>query len=496
MVPVDGTGRTDGTGSRRGPGWPADDDPGAVTRHGSPPDAPDRRWLRRPAGCPILTRKRAGRACRGLRDRSRRAQLPWMPMRYPEAPRLDLVEDLHGHRVADPYRWLEDADDPRTDRVVRGRRTRSPPRSLRGAPAARARSPTGSEQLVHAGAVGVPVWRGERAFSTRRDPGQEHAVLRVREPDGTERVLVDPIALDPDGTTTLDAWSPSWEGDLLAYQLSTGGDEESRLYVLDVATGEVARRADRPLPLLPRRLAARRRGVLLRPPAGARPGAGRRGAVPPAGLAAPGRAPTRRPTSLVFGEGSDPTTYYGVRHQPRRPLAGRLRLGRHRPARRRLDRRPRRRRRARASSRSASTRRPPPGWPATAGCWLLSDRDAPRWRLAVADPADPATWRRRPGATSSRSSPTRCCPTSPWSTAPDGGAAGAGRARRRRHRPAVGVGRRTAPAGSPTSPGLGAGSISGVSAPPEGGDDRPGSATPTTRPRRRCCAGTPAPTGD
>src|SRR4051794_41244386 len=35
-------------------------------------------------------------------------------MRYPEAPRLDLVEDLHGHRVADPYRWLEDDADPRT----------------------------------------------------------------------------------------------------------------------------------------------------------------------------------------------------------------------------------------------------------------------------------------------------------------------------------------------------------------------------------------------
>ena len=33
---------------------------------------------------------------------------------YPPAERLDLVETLHGHRVADPYRWLEDADDPRT----------------------------------------------------------------------------------------------------------------------------------------------------------------------------------------------------------------------------------------------------------------------------------------------------------------------------------------------------------------------------------------------
>ena len=35
-------------------------------------------------------------------------------MRYPDAPRLDLVEDLHGTPVADPYRWLEDVEDPRT----------------------------------------------------------------------------------------------------------------------------------------------------------------------------------------------------------------------------------------------------------------------------------------------------------------------------------------------------------------------------------------------
>ena len=33
---------------------------------------------------------------------------------YPEAERLKLVEEIHGQRVADPYRWLEDPDDPRT----------------------------------------------------------------------------------------------------------------------------------------------------------------------------------------------------------------------------------------------------------------------------------------------------------------------------------------------------------------------------------------------
>ncbi len=94
-------------------------------------------------------------------------------------------------------------------------------------------------ELLQAGLVSAPTWRGERSFLLRRLPDQEHAVLLTVDPDGTERVLVDPMAIDPAGTTTLDAWQPSKEGDRLAYQLSEGGREESVLRVLDVATGEV-----------------------------------------------------------------------------------------------------------------------------------------------------------------------------------------------------------------------------------------------------------------
>ena len=44
-----------------------------------------------------------------------------MPLhRYPPAPRADCADDIHGHRVADPYRWLEDPRDPRTQAWVAG----------------------------------------------------------------------------------------------------------------------------------------------------------------------------------------------------------------------------------------------------------------------------------------------------------------------------------------------------------------------------------------
>jgi prolyl oligopeptidase len=309
-------------------------------------------------------------------------------MRYPEASRLDLVDDLHGRSVADPYRWLEDAADPRTEAWAQEQDALTT--EVLGSLPLREEFAARLEELVHAGAVGVPVWRGERAFSTRRDPGQEHAVLRVREGDGTERVLVDPMELDSAGTTTLDAWSASWEGDRLAYQLSTGGDEESSLYVLDVATGKVIdgpidRCRYSPVAWLPggeelfyvRRLAPE---------------------LVPDGEEQFHRRVWRHRVGtpadtdvLVHGEGSDPTTYFGVHTSrdgrwlvvsgsagtaPRddvwlADLAGDGELREFQVG---------------VDAQTAA-------WVARDGrLWLMSDRGSPRWRLAVADPADVSTW--------------------------------------------------------------------------------------------------------
>jgi len=155
---------------------------------------------------------------------------------YPPARRQDLAEQIGGRIVSDPYRWLEDADSEETqswlaaqDALLAGYLAELPDREGLA---------TRITELLGAGYAGAPVWRGERQFYTRREAGQEHAVLYTATPAGGERVLVDPMAIDGAGTTTLDAWQPDRDGRLLAYQLSQGGDEESLLSVMDVATGE------------------------------------------------------------------------------------------------------------------------------------------------------------------------------------------------------------------------------------------------------------------
>jgi prolyl oligopeptidase len=159
-----------------------------------------------------------------------------MTTRYPPAPRADLTEIINGYSVADPYRWLEDPASQATRSWLAGQDAlyAEHAAALPGRESLAARL----TELLGAGTVSSPAWRGERRFFMRRTPGQEHAVLYTATASGAERALIDPMQIDPSGTTTLDAWQPDKEGRLLAYQLSEGGAEESALRILDIETGQ------------------------------------------------------------------------------------------------------------------------------------------------------------------------------------------------------------------------------------------------------------------
>jgi prolyl oligopeptidase len=155
---------------------------------------------------------------------------------YPPARRLDLAELIGGQVVADPYRWLEDASSDETRSWLAGQDALY----ARQADALPGRDALTKRigELLGAGETGIPAWRGGRRFWLRRAGGQEHSVLYTEAPGDGERALLDPMVIDPSGSTTLDSWQPDKEGRLLAYELSAGGSEESDLRVIDTVTGE------------------------------------------------------------------------------------------------------------------------------------------------------------------------------------------------------------------------------------------------------------------
>jgi prolyl oligopeptidase len=156
----------------------------------------------------------------------------------PPATRVDAtVEALHGAAVPDPYRWLEDAAAPATREWFRAQDayTRSVLDALPGRAALR-------DRVVALGAADERVrdlqWSGERLFYLKRNAGDEHFRLCMRDGlAGIERVLVDPATL---GTTampaSIDYFRASPNGRRVAYGIANGGSEDATLHVLDVAT--------------------------------------------------------------------------------------------------------------------------------------------------------------------------------------------------------------------------------------------------------------------
>jgi prolyl oligopeptidase len=161
--------------------------------------------------------------------------MPRLP--YPPSRVSDTVDLLHGESIPDPYRWLEDGGSPevRAWTDAQNALTAGYLESVAERPRIRARL----EKLLAIGALSVPTPARGRYFYQRRDGGQNQPVLYVRAGvEGEDRVAVDPNTLSAAGTTALDWFFPSEDGNLLAYGLSENGTEQSVLHVLDVRTGQ------------------------------------------------------------------------------------------------------------------------------------------------------------------------------------------------------------------------------------------------------------------
>ncbi|MCI0523804.1 MAG: prolyl oligopeptidase family serine peptidase, partial [Acidobacteria bacterium] len=158
------------------------------------------------------------------------------PFAYPPAKKVDQIDDYHGVKVADPYRWLEDPDsaDSRGWIEAQNKLTFS---FLDKIPE-RAKIKDRLTRLWNYEKYGPPFKEGGRYFYFKNDGLQNQNVLyTLKSLDGEPRVLLDPNKLSTDGTVALSGYAVSEDGKYLAYGLSTSGSDWQEWKVRDIESG-------------------------------------------------------------------------------------------------------------------------------------------------------------------------------------------------------------------------------------------------------------------
>ncbi len=157
-------------------------------------------------------------------------------MDYPESPRCELIENLHGEMVADPYRLLEDLDSAETRQWIKAEN------QLTGEFISRINSKQAISgrlaSLWDYDQYDTPVVRAGRYFFSRQS-GQKNqpSLFWADSLTGEPKLLIDPALLSADGTVALSNYSISCDGRYLMYGLSESGSDWQEWRVREVATG-------------------------------------------------------------------------------------------------------------------------------------------------------------------------------------------------------------------------------------------------------------------
>jgi len=154
---------------------------------------------------------------------------------YPQTRKGDQVDDYHGTKVADPYRWLEDDNSAETakwveaeNKVTFGYLDKIPYRT---------ELKKRLEQLFNYAKYTPPFRKGELLFYTKNDGLQNQSVVYMQKGlDGAPEVLLDPNKFSADGTTRLGSLGVSRDGRYAAYGMEVGGSDWEEAKIRDVAT--------------------------------------------------------------------------------------------------------------------------------------------------------------------------------------------------------------------------------------------------------------------
>ena len=158
------------------------------------------------------------------------------PLVYPKARKADQIDDYHGVKVADPYRWLEDPDSEESrawieaeNKLTFGFLDQIPER---------AKIKERLTKLWDYEKYNPPFKEGGRYFYLKNDGLQNQSVLyTLKSLNDEPRVLLDPNKLSQDCTIALSDKAISHDGKYMAYGLSSSGSDWMEWKVRDIETG-------------------------------------------------------------------------------------------------------------------------------------------------------------------------------------------------------------------------------------------------------------------
>jgi prolyl oligopeptidase len=161
-------------------------------------------------------------------------QAPVAWLRYPPARLDSIVDTYHGVAVADPYRWLENADSNETLEWV-NRENKLTSDFL--ATPAREKIKQRLTNLWNYPRYSSPSKRANRYFFRKNDGLQNQSVQYFQNSlTGVPTVLINPNLLSPDGTVSLGSTAVSFDGTLFTYGLSQSGSDMQKVKIRNIDT--------------------------------------------------------------------------------------------------------------------------------------------------------------------------------------------------------------------------------------------------------------------
>ena len=156
-------------------------------------------------------------------------------LQYPVTKKGDQVDDYHGTKVADPYRWLEDDTSAGTAAWVEAENKVTFP-YLDAIPF-RKQLQARVKELNDYAKYSSPSHKGPYYFFFKNDGLQNQSVLYIQKGlDGTPQALLDPNSWSEDGTVRLGAFAPSADARYAVYGISKSGSDWQQYRVLELAT--------------------------------------------------------------------------------------------------------------------------------------------------------------------------------------------------------------------------------------------------------------------